>query len=146
MNEKRIMHIWKIMANLDINNDLFKWWIFLPLAPALTLPRLGTAPRFGREINTHPNPPPPSLPLPHCRCLNKDFIFQTFCIFQVSMFIVLAAAVHGMFYFSAPVLNLSKNSLHLEGAREMINTQCVTITVNGKHVISLKYSNYFYVL
>ena len=62
------------------------------------------------------------------------------------MFNVLAAAVHAMFYFSAPVLYLFKNSLHLEGAREMINTQCVTITVNGKHVISLKYSNYFYVL
>ena len=53
------------------------------------------------------------------------------------MFNVLAAAVHAMFYFNAPVLNLSKNSLHLEGAREMINTQCVTITVNGKRVLYL---------
>ena len=42
MNEKRSIHIWKIMANLNKGNYLFKWWIFVTLAIALTLPRLWT--------------------------------------------------------------------------------------------------------
>lgn len=72
MNVNRSIPIWKIMANLNINNHLFNQhshFHFLEQLP-----------------NKHPQPPPAPTPTPCAVCLKKGLIFQTYCIFQGAVF------------------------------------------------------------
>lgn len=71
MNVNRSIPIWKIMANLNINNYL------------LTSTHTSTS-QNSSPIST-PNPPAPT-PTPCAVCLKKGLIFQTYCIFQGAVF------------------------------------------------------------
>lgn len=72
MNVNRSIPIWKIMANLNINNYL------------LTSTHTSTS-QNSSPIST-PNPPPGPTPTPCAVCLKKGLIFQTYCIFQGAVF------------------------------------------------------------
>lgn len=64
MNVNRSIPIWKIMANLNINNYLLT----------------------STHTSTSQNSSPISTPTPCAVCLKKGLIFQTYCIFQGAVF------------------------------------------------------------